>query len=39
MAANEVKKDIEEMLAKTNVVDVEVEGEMKKSFKIGRAHV
>ena len=32
MAANEVKKDIEEMLAKTNVVDVEVEGEMKKSF-------
>ena len=26
------KADIEEMLSKTNVVDVEVEGEIKKSF-------
>lgn len=32
MAANEIKKDIDEMLAKTNVIDVEVESEMKKSF-------
>ena len=29
---NENKKDIAEMLEKTNVVDIELESEMKKSF-------
>lgn len=32
MAANEIKKDIAEMLEKTRVVDIEVESEMKTSF-------
>lgn len=32
MAASEIKKDIEEMLEKTRVLDIEVEDEMKTSF-------